>query len=79
MFITMVLLLVFSDFYEGRDRVGVMDCFAGEARIAKAARYVGDTAVALDVDYHPNRRVFDVNSPAGFAFLGLMNTGFGKG
>ena len=68
-FITIVLLLSWTDFYKGRNHVDTIDCFAGAARVAKVARAYSYTAIALDVGYHPNTKVFDLNASAGFAFL----------
>mmetsp|Transcript_40679 Transcript_40679/g.63947 ORF Transcript_40679/g.63947 Transcript_40679/m.63947 type:complete len:346 (-) Transcript_40679:30-1067(-) len=64
--ITIVLLLSWTDFYQGKDHIQVIDAFAGAARIARSARRCGRVAVALDVDYSTNSRVFDVNTSPGF-------------
>ena len=40
----------------------------GAARLAKASREIGMKAVAFDISYHTDPNVFDINSPAGFAF-----------
>ena len=40
----------------------------GAARVARAARESGMSAVAFDVCYHNNPDVFDINTPAGFSF-----------
>ena len=69
MFITIILLLSWTDFYVGRDCNDVIDCFSGAARVSKVARAFGYKAVALDVAYHPNSRVFDVNESGGFVLL----------
>ena len=68
-FITIVLLLSWTDFYKGQDDIDVIDSFAGAARIARVSRSLGYKAVALDRDYHKNPRVFDFNESAGFALL----------
>ena len=47
----------------------VLDFFAGAARVSRAARALGMSAASFDIDYHPNPRVFDRNSSAGFVFL----------
>lgn len=67
--IAIILLLSWTDFYKDRDHLDAIDCFAGAARVAKVARAFGHKAVALDIGYHPNSRVFDVNSDAGFSLL----------
>ena len=68
-----MLLLSWTDFYQGKDHIQVIDAFAGAARIARSARRCGRVAVALDVDYSTNSRVFDVNTSPGFVSLGLYN------
>lgn len=47
----------------------IIDFFAGEARLAKAARVAGMEAAAFDIAYHAKSKVFDINSPSGFVFL----------
>ena len=70
-FITIILLLSWTEFYQNRDLLDTVDCFAGAARIAKISRCLGRKAVALDVGYHPNKKVFDFNSSAGYTLLDL--------
>ena len=50
---------------------GVVDLFAGEARIARMARQRGENACAMDINYHKDSHIFDVNSARGFVFLGF--------
>ncbi len=69
MFITIILLLSWTDFYKGRDHLDVLDTFAGDARVARVARNLGFKAAALDIGYHRNTRVFDINESPGFVFL----------
>ena len=71
-FITIVLLLSWTDFYKGKDHIDVIDSFAGAARVARVARALGYRSVALDRDYHKNPRVFDFNESAGFGLLVLF-------
>lgn len=47
----------------------VVDLFAGKGRIARMARLSGQPACAMDIEYHQNPRIFDINSEPGFAFL----------
>lgn len=47
----------------------VLDFFAGAARIARGARVMDLPAAAFDIGYHPNDRVFNINSDAGMASL----------
>lgn len=68
-----MLLLSWTDFYQGRDHIQVIDAFAGAARIARSARRCGCVAVALDIDYSTNSRVFDMNTSPGFSRLGKYN------
>lgn len=68
-FITIVILLSWTDFYKGKDDNDVIDSFAGAARVARVSRALGFRSVALDRDYHKNPRVFDFNESAGFALL----------
>ena len=46
----------------------IFDFFGGAGRVARAARECGMSAVAFDICYHNDPRVFDINTPAGFAF-----------
>ena len=56
MFITIILLLSWTEFYQNRDLLDTVDCFAGAARVAKISRGLGRKAVALDMGYHPNKK-----------------------
>ena len=47
----------------------MLDYFAGEAYVARAARHVHMNAAAMDLDYDASRNSMDINSDAGFAFL----------
>lgn len=47
----------------------VLDFFAGDARIARAARCLGEQAAAFDISYHSDSRVFDINTSPGFVLL----------
>ena len=67
--ITIVLLLSWTDFYKGRCDVDVIDSFAGAARVARVARACGYRASALDIGYHSNPNVFDINQASGFSLL----------
>lgn len=49
----------------------MLDFFAGQQRLAHGGRYLGIPSAALDIEFHRNSRVFDINSDAGFAFLVL--------
>ena len=69
MFITIIILLSWTEFYQDRDLLDTIDYFAGAARVAKISRGLGGKAVALDVGYHPNKKVFDFNDSAGYALL----------
>lgn len=69
--ITMVLLVSWLEFFDGGMEpmdIEVIDFFGGAARLAKASREIGMKAVAFDISYHTDPNVFDINSPAGFAF-----------
>ena len=70
--------------------VDVLDFFAGRARISKLAKWMGLTAMAYDIGYHPvdpnktrkrgrkRRSCMDWNGEAGFVPLRFMvNCGFG--
>ena len=72
MFITIILLLSWTEFYQNRDLLDTVDCFAGAARVAKISRGLVRKAVALDVGYHPNKKVFDFNDSAGYTLLDLF-------
>lgn len=56
----------------GAGEYEVLDFFAGAARMARAARYVGLPAAAFDISYHRKKEVFDMNSEAGFTQLGWL-------
>lgn len=64
-----VMMVTFLDMFEFQNRYDVVDLFAGAGRIARGGRVLGQSTAALDIEYHPNPRVFDINSDAGFAFL----------
>lgn len=51
----------------------VFDFFAGAARISRLARELKIPSASFDINYHSNPDVFDINSPAGFVFLGVAN------
>ena len=46
----------------------IFDFFGGAGRVARAARESGMCAVAFDICYHNDPKVFDINTPAGFSF-----------
>ena len=69
--ITCILLVTFLENFEFQDRYKVLDFFAGQQRLAHGGRYLGMPSAALDIEFHRNSRVFDINSDAGFAFLVL--------
>ena len=69
MFITLCLLLTWLETTELSNRYHVVDFFAGEAYVAKAARHIHMDSAALDLDYDPTRNSMDINSDAGFALL----------
>lgn len=76
MFITAIILLSFTQMYQrSHGEIDCVDLFAGAARVARATRAVGLKAKALDISYHPNPAVFDINKPAGFLCLGLGSRG----
>ncbi len=71
--ITLVILIAFLEPMEHTSpEYQVLDFFAGAGRIAQAARAMGESTAALDIGYHSNPRVFDINSSPGFVFLGLI-------
>lgn len=47
----------------------IVDFFAGAGWLARGGRCVGETCAALDIGFHENPRVFDINSDAGFMSL----------
>lgn len=47
----------------------MVDLFAGVARISRLGRAHGKKCAAMDIGYHENRRVFDINEEPGFVFL----------
>ena len=47
----------------------IVDLFAGAGRIARLSRKVGMKACAMDIGYHTNKRVFDLNESPGFVLL----------
>lgn len=72
--ITIVLLLSWTDLFQGRDYIDTIDFFAGAARVAKVSRAVGKRAMALDLSYHENEDVFNINSSPGFALLRIQQS-----
>ena len=73
----MVILLSFMQL-RGRQTGEEMDCvdlFAGAARVAKLTRALGMKAKALDIAYHSNHAVFDMNQSAGFLRLAWVDLG----
>ena len=70
-----VLLVVHMDTFEFADQYDVVDFFAGEARLARAGRFVGASCIALDIGFHENPRVFDINSDSGFMSLVFKGSG----
>ena len=71
--ITLVILIGFLEPMEPTSpQYQVVDFFAGAGRIASAARAMGESTAAFDIGYHSNPRVFDINSPPGFVFLGSI-------
>lgn len=59
------------DNFDFQNQYDLVDFFAGAGRLARGGRVLGENALALDIEYHPNSRVFDINTEAGFAFLVL--------
>ena len=57
------------DNFDFKNQYDIVDFFAGAGRLARGGRMVGHNSVALDIEYHPNSKVFDINTEAGFAFL----------
>ena len=53
------------------ERWDVVDLFAGQARIARLARQSGHSSIAMDIGYHEDPHIFDINSEPGFVFLSL--------
>ena len=53
------------------ERWDVVDLFAGQARIARLARQCGHSSSAMDIGYHEDPHIFDINSEPGFVFLSL--------
>ena len=66
------LLLSWTELPETGTPYEVLDYFAGKAYLARSARYVGKAAAAVDIDYQEGQAM-NINSPAGFAFLGLSH------
>ena len=62
-------MVTFLDDFEFCNHYDMLDFFAGAGRMARGGRVVGYRAAAFDISYHPNSRVFDINSDAGFACL----------
>lgn len=48
------------------ERWDVVDLFAGQARIARLARQYGQSSIAMDIGYHEDPHIFDINSEPGF-------------
>ena len=71
--LTLVLLVHWLEPLEqgaGCPEAHVLDFFAGQARLAKAARRIpGIQACAFDISYHYEPAAFDFNSAPGFTFL----------
>ena len=65
-----VLLLSWTELPGNETPYEVLDYFAGKAHLARSARYVGKASAAFDIDYQEGQAM-NVNSPAGFAFLGF--------
>jgi len=55
------------------ERWDVVDLFAGQARIARLARQYGQSSIAMDIGYHEDPHIFDINSEPGFVYLSLGN------
>lgn len=69
--LTLVVLVATLKDFNFEAKYDVIDYFAGAGRFARSARLLGLSAAALDIGYHPNSRVFDINSDPGFALLPL--------
>lgn len=67
--IACVLMVTFLDDFEFLNHYDLLDFFAGAGRMARGGRVLGYHGAAFDISYHPNSRVFDINSDAGFACL----------
>ena len=65
------------------DRYDILEAFAGTARIARLARALGLEACALDLNYDSannksKANAMDMNTDAGFLFLGGMQSPLGE-
>ncbi|CAK9047489.1 Uncharacterized protein SCF082_LOCUS26595 [Durusdinium trenchii] len=65
--ITIVLLISWLEPFEFQGgQWDMVDLFAGVARISRLGRAHGKKCAAMDIGYHENRRVFDINEEPGF-------------
>lgn len=73
--ITVVMLIFWlrAPAFGPLERWDVVDLFAGQARIARLARQYGQTSIAMDIGYHEDPHIFDINSEPGFVYLSLGN------